>query len=419
MDAAGREVARSAFVDEAAAVLARSRGIEDDDDALEKVGVLERIPTNEALVSGFPVANDSAAIVHARSVSARENARTLERGAWNGLIEDPALKTWLEQRYGESFVWSATQLEQVAKCRWHWFAQRLLRLDPRGDPDDLMEPTVRGSLMHDALNRFFTAAKGKMGGPVYLLDDGHGEWAALMSASLKAAWDSAEAKEQWLGPVALRQVVRSELEAELLGYLEFEIEWNVKSAKANTTASKQVRTGFVEGEVRFDDVALSADGVSFRLRGSIDRVDRGIDDRIASASRYIAAIDYKSTEYSTPAAGKKEGWDDGVVLQVPLYAAALQHLRPDDLVARMEYRSIRKPKPIHTLSLAPVKAGAVQDAPDAEEKLAKALDDAARRVTEIRRGELPANPAPSCGCSPYCPARDICRIPGGPVDLGR
>lgn len=419
MDAAGREVARSAFVDEAATTLARARGIEDDDDALEKAGVLERIPTNEALVPGFPVANDAAAIVHARSVSARENARTLETGAWNGLIEDPALKTWLEQQYGESFVWSATQLEQVAKCRWHWFAQRLLRLDPRGEPDDLMEPTVRGSLLHDALNRFFTAAKGKMGGPVYLLDDGHDDWAALMSASLKAAWDSAEANEQWLGPVALRRVVRSELEAELLGYLEFEIEWNVKSSKANTTASKQVRTGFVEGEVRFNDVALSADGVSFRLRGSIDRVDRGMDDRIALASQYIAAIDYKSTEYSTPAAGKKEGWDDGVVLQVPLYAAALQQLRPDDLVARMEYRSIRKPKPIHTLSLAPVKGGAVQDAPEAEEKLAKALDDAARRVREIRRGELPANPAPSCGCSPYCPARDICRIPGGPVDLGR
>jgi hypothetical protein len=85
----------------------------------------------------------------------------------------------------------------------------------------------------------------------------------------------------------------------------------------------------------------------------------------------------------------------------------------------MEYRTIRKPKALHTLSLAPVKGGAVQDAPDAEEKLEKALDDAARRVTQVRTGELPANPAPSCGCSPYCPARDICRIPGGPVEVGR
>ena len=419
MDAEGHEVARSAFVDEAAAALARARGIEDDDDVLEKAGVLGRIPTNEALVPGFPVANDADAITHAHSVSARENTRTLEPDAWNGVIEDPALKQWLERQYGESFVWSATQLEQVAKCRWHWFAQRLLRLDPRGDPDDLMEPTVRGSLMHDALNRFFTDANAKIGGPVFLLNDDHGEWAALMSASLNEAWESAESEDQWLGPVPLRQVVRSELEAELLGYLKFEVKWNVDSSNNRTNAAKQVRTGFVEGEVKFDQVALTADGVAFRLRGSVDRVDQGVDDRIPAAERYIAAIDYKSTEYATPAAGKKDGWDDGVVLQVPLYAAALQQLRPDSLVARMEYRAIRKPKPIHTLSLAPVKGGEVQDAPEAEEKLAKALDDAARRVSEVRRGELPANPAPSCGCSPYCPARDICRIPGGPVDLGR
>ena len=75
-----------------------------------------------------------------------------------------------------------------------------------------------------------------------------------------------------------------------------------------------------------------------------------MDERIARPWQYIAAIDYKSTEYSTPAAGKKEGWDDGVVLQVPLYTAALQQLRPEDLVARMEYRTIREPKPVHTLS---------------------------------------------------------------------
>ena len=79
MDAAGREVARSAFVDEAAATLARGRGIADDDDALEEAGILERVPTNHALVPGFPVANDAAAIAHARNSAALENARTRSR----------------------------------------------------------------------------------------------------------------------------------------------------------------------------------------------------------------------------------------------------------------------------------------------------------------------------------------------------
>lgn len=417
MDAGGRDTARSAFVDEAAALLARSLGVADDDDALAKAGVLERVPTYEALVPGFPVARSAAAIAHAPATARRELERSQEPSAWNGLIEDEVLQEWLADRYGEQFVWSATQLEQAAKCRWHWFAQRLLHLDPQADADDLMEPTVRGSLVHDALDKFFEAAREKVGGPVFLRATDAGWAAPMMTASLDAAWQAAEGRSEWLGPIELRGVARGELSTDLLGYVTWEIEYNEKSYKANTNASKQIRTGAIEGEFRFDDVKLQGGDVTFRLRGSIDRVDRGVDERIAGAEHYIAAIDYKSTKYSTPAAGKKSGWDDGVVLQVPLYAAALQALRPEDQLARMEYRTIRKPEPVHVLSLAPVKAKAVQDAPDAEAKLSGALVDAGERIAQIRDGMVPAAPTASCGCSPYCPARDVCRIPGGPVEV--
>lgn len=411
MDRSGRDVARSAFVDEAAATLARARGLKDDDELLADAAILRRVPTNEALVPGFPVANHGDAISHARLAAARENRRTREPReptAWNGVIEEPSLAEWLQQQYGESYVWSATQIEQVAKCRWHWFAQRLLKFDPQTDADNLMEPTVRGSVMHDALDRFFKAAARRIVGPVHLVND-DGRWASLMTKSLADAWSAAEAKEQWLGPPALRAAVRNELQAELQGYLKSEIAWNVKP-------SKQVRTGFIEGERKFGPVDLTVGGVSFKLSGSIDRVDRGVDDRIADASRYIAAIDYKSTKSAAPAAGNKKGWDDGVVLQVPLYAEALKQIYPDDLIARMEYRTLRKPELLHSLSLASVKNGQVDAAADAEAQLAAALEAAVRRVRQVRSGILPADPAKSCGCSPYCPAKDVCRIPGGPVE---
>jgi ATP-dependent helicase/nuclease subunit B len=418
MDAAGREVTRSAFVDEAASTLARSLSIENEDDALESAGILERIPTNAALVRGFPVANTSAAIDHARVLAARENDRSLAPSPWNGSIEDQELLAWLSTRYGASFVWSATQLEQVAKCRWHWFAQRLLRLDTQGEPDDSMEPTTRGSIMHAALHSFFTGLKAKSSEPVFLTEDPGGELANQMTAALKSAWADAGEKDEWLGPLALRTVAREELRVELLGYLKFELDWNTKSFKGNTNASKQIRTGFVDGELKLNSVELVGNGLRFLLRGSVDRVDHGIDDRVPTAAQYIAAIDYKSSIYSTPAGGKKTGWDDGVVLQVPLYAAALRKQYPDTLLSRMEYRTLRSPAVVHPLSLAPLKKGEVQDATDAEAKLDGALDAAGRRIGEVRRGELPANPAPSCGCSPYCPARDVCRIPNGPVSTG-
>jgi hypothetical protein len=62
---------------------------------------------------------------------------------------------------------------------------------------------------------------------------------------------------------------------------------------------------------------------------------------------------------------------------------------------------------------------AVQGNPEAEEKLAHALDVAGSHIAAVRDGIVPTAPKDSTGCSPYCPARDICRIPGGPVEGAR
>ncbi|HVH40571.1 MAG TPA: PD-(D/E)XK nuclease family protein [Gemmatimonadaceae bacterium] len=432
MDAEGREVARSAFVDEAAAELALSLGLAKDDsedEALERAGALVRFPSHEALVHGFPVARDDAAIARAHVAAAREHdrfaralagTRAAALSPWNGIIGDPALVTWLGSRFDESYEWSATQLEQAAKCRWHWFASRLLGLDTLTDADDQLEPTVSGALRHDALDRFFARARALRGPdiPVQLVNRDLAEWAFdLMREALDAAWEAAEAKGLWLGPPVLHGVARAEMLRDLEEYLRFEAKYNEDGTNNRTSASKIVRGGAIEGEFKFNDIELSGAGVTFRLRGSIDRIDRGVDERITGADRYIAAIDYKSSKYSTPAAGKAKAWDDGIVLQVPLYAAALEKMRPGSTVARMEYRTLRRPEIVHQLSLHPVKAGEVQDAPEARAKLSAALDAAGRLITELRTGQLPALPAPSAGCPPFCPARDICRIPGGPVEV--
>lgn len=419
MDAEGREVARSAFVDEAAAVLARAQAIPDgeqQDAGLEREGLLVRFPTSDALVAGFPVAADSAAIEHARGAADRERDRTDELSPWNGQLDDATLTTWLGERYGEHYQWSATQLEEAAKCRWHWFAHRLLALETRADAEDLLEPTVSGSLRHDALDRFFARARDEhRGGAPVLLMGADADWALKgIAAALDDAWTAAAAQGVWLGPAAIQHVARAELRRELDEYVRFEIKFNEDWSNNKTNASKVIRSGAAEGEFRFGDVPLTGDGVSFRLRGTIDRIDHGMDERIAGAERYIAAIDYKSSIYSTPAGGKSKAWDDGIVLQVPLYAAALARLRPDHIIARMEYRTLRSPKIVHQLSLHPVKNGELQEAPDAQAKLDGALAAAGRLISELRAGALPARPAPSAGCSPYCPARDICRIPGGP-----
>ena len=321
-------------------------------------------------------------------------------------------------RYDESYEWSATQLETVAKCPWHWFAARLLNLEDRRDADDLLEPVVSGSLRHDALDRFFARARAERGTPV-VIGQADAPWVhAGIDVALRDAWDAAAAAGTWLGPPAVRDTQRAELLASLVRYLNFEMKFNDDYTKGNTNASKVIRSGAIKGEYSFKGVELEGDGVRFRLRGTVDRIDQGADDRIPDSEQYLAAIDYKSSKGSTPGGGEKGAWDDGIVLQVPLYAKALQQRFPDKTVARMEYRTIgSSAERVHALSLAPVERGELATGATveaAEAQLASALDAAGRRVRAVRAGELPTFPTASAGCSPYCPARDICRIPGGP-----
>ncbi len=430
MDADGREVARSAYVDEVAGLahlhLVSTGTVAADaseGDALRAAGVLVQVPPSAVLTPGYPVlprTGADEALAHAARVAAIEAARTMALSPYNGRVEDGALRDRLASRFGEPYPWSATQLETLASCGWRWFAARLLRLETAVEPDDGLEPSTRGTILHDALDRFFATARDAVGTPAYLRN-AHADWAmAAAEEALRAAWTAAEAAGTWLGAAALRDVLRAELGHTMRRYVAFEIERNEHSFDNRRGVSKQLRTGAERGEEPFDGVVLEGGGVRFALRGVIDRVDRGCDERVEDSERYIAAIDYKSSKGATPAAGHKRGWEDGAVLQVPLYAAVLRAQYPDDVLARLEYRTLGTPAVVHPLDFAPLQNGEARGTkvvvPDeeAEVRLQAALDAAGVCVSMARVGELAASPLASTGCSPYCPARDVCRIPGGP-----
>lgn len=417
MDSDGREIARSAYVDDVIDHLQNGEGR------------VDHVQPQEVLTPSFPlVARDCEAQVQAQVNHGRaiEGARSRDASAYNGQIAEQDTAALLRSRFGDSFIWSATQLEELAKCRWSWFAKRVLRLDEAGELDDGLEPTTRGSILHDALNRFFTAASARTAVPVYLGAHDRSWVHELAAQSLAGAWHHA-GQSEWLGHPSLHDILRAELLAQLSGYLDFEIDHNEKSGDNRTKSSKQIRMGALHCEQPFGPIEIEGDGLRFRLHGTIDRVDVGVDERIDESAQYIAAIDYKSSVGSTPAQGSPAGWDDGIVLQVPLYARVLQLRYPEQTLARLEYRTLKKPKAVHTLEFVKVlSVGKGKTAgktampnPDADAMLARALDDAGRRVRQARDGAFPADPARSSGCSPYCVARDICRIPGGPVEAER
>lgn len=350
---------------------------------------------------------------HAHRVAVIERLRATGRPSpWNGLIEAPDQVAWLAQEFGDGRVWSPTGIEAWAKCPWSFFSQRLLHLEALEDPDEDMDPRIRGAVLHDALRRFYDRARERVGGAVFLRE-ADAAWAMRL---LREALDEALAgagQREWLGHPALRSIKAAELGRMLDHYLTFEISENEKSFKGNTTAGKTVRTAVERHEFEFANVELRRGGIRFLFRGIVDRVEIGMDER--APGEWVAAVDYKTTTYSTPGAGATAAWDDGVVLQVPLYAHALSELRPGTRVARVEYRAIKQAKRDHSLSLVKLsKKGGLEEDSGAQAKMERALDAVSEHVIAVRGGQFPARPAPSCHCPPFCHAWDICRVAGGP-----
>lgn len=399
LDMAGHEVLGSAFVEEVAEVT-----------PLEIV----EIPAFQVSVPGVPLyraATAPAQAEHATRVELIRSGRHVS--AYNGGITDPGLLAWLADAFGDDKHWSPSQLEEFAKCPWAYLSKRLLRLERFQDPDEDMDPSMRGTLLHDALARFYKSAAARVEGPVFLLTD---DW-IWAEAVLDGSLDDALLAQQnsWLGHPTLRAAKRSELRRLLHAFVRWEMDLHhdmtdPKTRKRN--APKMVRTGVTEHELSFDGMVFERDGVRIRYRGTIDRVEVSVDERVPGV-KLIAAADYKTTGDSTPGGGSKDAWGDGVVLQVPLYAYALAKLRPDHEIARVEYLTLKRPGSVHSLQLYTVdkKTRVLESNDDAVAQWQTALDWAVAHVKQARRGEFPAAPPASCGCPPWCHGRDICRIP--------
>ena len=383
---------------------------------------VEAISAGRVRSPAFPLALDAAASLEGLRLATIERSRS--SGAlspWNGRIEDPALVSWLEVAFGDDRQWSPSQLESYAKCPWSYFATRLLKIEKLEDPDDSLDPAVRGTILHKSLEIFFDRAKARQRGPVHLRNAD----LAWVESFAHEALDGALAAqtEAWVGHPAFKGARRTELWKILWGYLQWEVAENEASYKlkkdgtvqANLTAPKRLRVGAERHEFTFTDVRLVRNGVTVRYRGSIDRLDRGCDERIAGSERFLVAIDYKTSKSAVPGKGAGDPWSEKIVLQLPLYAHALE-AKHMGVLARLEYRSLKSPSSLLPLAFVRVEPNTkvLEVMDQGRELLDAALDDVVGHVRAIRSGSFPAAPAPSQGCPPYCAALEICRVAGGP-----
>jgi RecB family exonuclease len=283
---------------------------------------------------------------------------------WGGLLRDPVVVAHLEERFGEGYVWSASQLEQYGRRPFDFLLDRVLRLQASEEAEDTTSPASRGSLAHSILDRFFRGlvhgVEREMDRPTEL----SGEALALYERVAAGVLDEAERSDDfWLGEPALWQVTREQIVESVRGFLEREL------PRLDKEGAWPVRLelGFGgEGEPEFvlHGRDLQDRPGAMRVRGRIDRVDA----KPGNSGTELRILDYKWGSYP-PA----RGYRDGSVLQLPIYMQAVSERADfEGRVSQGSYRPVTRD----------TANGALIRAKDVDPVLAFALSIAGR----VRRG---------------------------------
>jgi ATP-dependent helicase/DNAse subunit B len=255
-------------------------------------------------------------------------------GPYDGEITDPHLLDLLKQRFGPDFVHSASGLSVYGNCPYRFFAQRVLRLEPRGEAALDLQAIDAGKLLHDVLRRFFEKHRRQ---PLYQLDR------KALRTELAHIADAVFDEHERVVPPLNKQIwkIDREIRKILLDQvLLYELELQEESAAQQVlpayfeVAFGGARSAAKDPDSTDEPLELTRPTLigdeAIKISGQIDRVDIARDDT-------IVAYDYK---LSTGASK----WDivSGRSLQLPIYLEALEKLiLPDRPIAGGGYYIIR------------------------------------------------------------------------------
>lgn len=247
-----------------------------------------------------------------------ERERASDRfGPYDGQITTPELLAMLGERFGPQHVHSASGLSTYGNCSYRFFANRILRLEPRGEAALDLQAIDAGKLLHDVLRRFFERHRGER------LHDQDRE--TLRVELRHVAEQVFKEHEQAVPPLnpdiwkidcEIRKVILDQVLLYELGVQQ--------QTRADVRASYfEVAFGMTPREAadpkstaeQLELTRLTATGEdTIRIQGQIDRVDQAADGT-------VIAYDYK---LSTGA--DADDMKAGRSLQLPVYLEALERL---------------------------------------------------------------------------------------------
>jgi RecB family exonuclease len=308
------------------------------------------------------------------------SARANEYSTYEGLLGDDEVVRSVAARFNAEVAFSPSQLETYLACPFRFFMQYVMKLEPVKDHDDLAEDrTERGSRVHKALEDL-EKRKLEEAGNFLEVDAIRSttEFLATLTYGAEAEPGRREIERRWL--VKTLQTYQSQVRA------------MAAKPQGDDLRPRHFELEFGPGEdasYPCFTVGLGAEAV--KLRGTIDRVDIINQD----GETLFRIIDYK-----TGATPSKRDIDEAFVLQLPIYAQALESFDLEGQRTRllaMGYWDLKDKgyKPID-LATWPALRAKIE---------AKVLETAA----SIRKGAFAVDPA-SKDCTRTCDFATVCRI---------
>ena len=332
------------------------------------------------------------AIKRAQEVAAQRSSWR-PPGIYEGVIASSDLLNELTHKFGSDHVWSPSRLNNYGNCPYGFFAEHILDIETKAEPEEGFDAMQRGRLIHSVLEAYYLQLRSEDLPPTL------SNQSAVLDR-LEAVFNqtfSWAPQRYGFRPGPLWEYEQEELGRILRAFVRWECEENQEFADYRPLYL-ELFFGFSRsshGMLVFDD----ADSLKIKVRGIIDRVD--VNDK-----GQAVVIDYKSGSglFSKRDIGR------GLAFQTPLYALAV-----DQLFSHISSVSVSK----YLLVTARKASGVLKfSGPVSEnETVQAAIDRAGAFVHNVRHGFFPSAPGkPTVGsraggvCRSHCHLAPLCRV---------
>ena len=344
-----------------------------------------------------------------RMVEARRNRQQF--GPTEGILNGPDAQDEVATRFGPSWTFTATELEQYASCPYRFFLERVLGLEPPEELGLAVDYRARGRLAHSGLADLHQRINEHCNGPASPAALSQEDYQRLLGETIQRLSERPghTPLDAALHAVDLRLWIRW-ADDYLRQHRDYDQQWQDCTVPLRPTWF-EVSFGHSGGRAS----SLSTDrpleistpeGV-IRIAGRIDRIDTGT----VAGRTVFNILDYKtgtSSRYSRDAVAS------GTALQLPLYVMATQQL----LLAHEEavpwqagywYLQQQGFKPRQALKMYGCHQERLEPEPEWEKLRERVVALVAKLVESIRGARFPVYSADE-QCTRLCPFRTVCRI---------